>query len=168
MPWERWGQLTRSRLRFHVGTAVIPAPHWLTGGGGGWSIRGGAQSRPIFALSRRGQRCCMVITVDAEAQACGVSPTSGDFVQKAVAALNETKHSSRARQLLEREVPDGPGAHTPFEKWQEWAEQNQPYLFFSDTGGYRWYIDPPGKAAESRDSAFARLGPGNNARAILG
>jgi hypothetical protein len=48
--------------------------------------------------------------------------------------------------LLDRYAPDGPGGRGSREEWTAWHLENQPYLFFSDTGGYRWYIDPLAKA----------------------
>ena len=49
--------------------------------------------------------------------------------------------SHHARALLERYVPEGPAAGAKGSTWQEWLAANRPYLFFSEWGGYRWYVD---------------------------
>ena len=46
-----------------------------------------------------------------------------------------------ARCLLERYVPEGPAKGARGSDWQEWLAENRPYLFFSEWGGYRWYVD---------------------------
>lgn len=81
------------------------------------------------------------LTVDAEARAFGVPPAGPEFLDKASAALTGTK-ASEAQRLLVRYVPDGPGETAPAADWAAWVEKNRPYLFFSDTGGFRWYLDP--------------------------
>ena len=43
---------------------------------------------------------------------------------------------------MARYAPDGPGEKAPAAEWARWVEKNWAYLFFSDTGGYRWYLDP--------------------------
>jgi len=102
--------------------------------------------------------------VDAEAQAFGVSPAVPEFLDKAIAGLRDTNRAANARVLLARYVPDGPGADGTAERWQSWREQNNAYLFFSDMGGYRWYVDPLAKqrgipSAKLRGSARASLQP---------
>ena len=47
-----------------------------------------------------------------------------------------------ARILLARYIPDGPGAAADAGAWESWIQQNSPYMFFSEMGGLRWYIDP--------------------------
>jgi hypothetical protein len=94
------------------------------------------------------------LTVDAEAQSFGVSPAVPAFFQEAVAALGQADRAALARRLLARYAPDGPGAEATAERWRAWAEENMPYLFFSDTGGYRWYLDP---LAKKRQKPTAEL-----------
>ena len=36
----------------------------------------------------------------------------------------------------------GPGETASAADWSAWVEKSRPYLFFSDAGGYRWYMDP--------------------------
>jgi len=81
------------------------------------------------------------LTVDADARAFGVPPAGPEFLGKASAAL-AGPHAADARRLLTRYVPDGPGESASAAEWSAWAEKHRVYLFFSDTGGYRWYLDP--------------------------
>jgi len=102
------------------------------------------------------------LTVDADAQALGVSPASLDFFEKAIAALQEPARAALSRRLLGRYVPTGPAADAPAEKWSSWWRETKPYLFFSDTGGFHWYVDPLAKArgvstAQLRGPARAKL-----------
>ena len=85
------------------------------------------------------------LSVDTEARSFGVPPASPDFFPRAIAALAERDRAALARKLLGRYAPDGPGPHAMAQKWKAWEEENRPYLFFSDTGGYRWYVDPLAK-----------------------
>jgi hypothetical protein len=65
-----------------------------------------------------------------------------EFLDKAIAALSDPQDTTSARKLLNRYVPEGAGKDASAETWRAWLKENQPYLFFSDTGGYRWYVDP--------------------------
>ena len=55
-------------------------------------------------------------------------------------------HAERARRLLGRYVPCGPTEGSSAAEWLEWFKENRTFLFFTDLGGYRWYIDPLAKA----------------------
>ncbi len=103
--------------------------------------------------------------VDAEARAFGIPPATPEFLSGAVAALDDRGRAAAARTLLARYVPDGPGAAAPAEAWRSWWRENRPYLFFSDTGGYRWYTDP---LAKKRGVPTAKLrGAARATRAAL-
>ncbi len=85
-----------------------------------------------------------------------------DFFARALPALEEPGRSEQARRLLVHYAPDGPGFDAPAEAWRKWWRDNGPYLFFSDTGGYRWYLDPLAKkkgvpTAQLRGPARATL-----------
>src|SRR5262249_28727827 len=81
------------------------------------------------------------LAVDEEARSFGVPPAGADFLLRASAALSEPSKGSLARKLLARYCPDGPGVDASPGTWRDWATENRHYLFFSDTGGYRWYLD---------------------------
>jgi hypothetical protein len=85
------------------------------------------------------------LTLDAEAQAFGTPPNRLEFFPKAIAALRAGGPAAeRARRLLRRYAPEGP-ADGDAGAWETWWQTHRPYLFFSDAGWYRWYIDPLAK-----------------------
>ena len=87
--------------------------------------------------------------VDEVARDFGVAPDSRDFVPAAIAALREGgKRTVQAKELLHRYVAGGPGATeaTSPADWQRWWRKNRDFLFFTDTGGFRWFIDPLAKS----------------------
>ncbi len=105
------------------------------------------------------------LTVDREAQRFGVPPNSAEFLGKAIDALGDADRAPLARTLLRRYVPGGPGGDAPVETWRAWEKANGPYLFFSDAGGYHWYLDP---LAQRRNVPTARLrGPARATRPVI-
>ncbi|MEE9128014.1 MAG: hypothetical protein V3U11_12825 [Planctomycetota bacterium] len=44
-----------------------------------------------------------------------------------------------------RRIPEGPGANAGYEKWQVFLDAERDYLFFTETGGYLWRLDPLAK-----------------------
>ncbi|HKA06915.1 MAG TPA: hypothetical protein VKD71_06625 [Gemmataceae bacterium] len=80
------------------------------------------------------------LAVDAQARDFGVPPAGSEFLVKASAALGGPR-AADARRLLVRYAPDGPGDNGSAADWATWVEKNRDYVFFSDTGGYRWYLD---------------------------
>jgi hypothetical protein len=106
------------------------------------------------------------LAVDVDAQTFGVAPANPDFFEKAIAALAEPDRAPLVRRLLGRYAPGGPGADATAERWRSWRQENGPYLFFSDTGGYRWQLDP---LAKQRGTPMAQLrGPARATRPPLG
>ncbi len=85
------------------------------------------------------------LVVDVEAQTFGVSPLTLEFFDRCLAALEDGGSALQASKLLDRYVPEGAGKGASAQAWRMWLKENQPYLFFSDTGGYRWYVDPLAK-----------------------
>ena len=95
------------------------------------------------------------ITIDGEAQALGLKPARLDFFNRAIAKLaRRGDDAQRARSLLARYAPNGPGENAPAKVWAAWFKENHGYLFFADIGGYRWYLDPLAKA---RNESTERL-----------
>lgn len=81
--------------------------------------------------------------IDAEAQSLGLHPDQPDFPARAVSLLHSGgAKAGAARILLERYIPEGPAKGSDAAAWERWIQLNSPYLFFSDAGGVRWYIDP--------------------------
>lgn len=100
--------------------------------------------RPYIRANEDGK-----LAVDAEAREFGVSPSQPKFFEQAIAALqNPGEAAVTARRLLGRYAPSGPGRNASADEWRSWWNANRPYLFFSDSGGYRWYIDPLAKKRE--------------------
>jgi len=54
-------------------------------------------------------------------------------------ADKETK--AIAARVLVRYLPEGPVGSEEAKDWQGWMKENRPWLFFSDPGGFRWYLD---------------------------
>ena len=85
------------------------------------------------------------LEVDAEAKSLGVIFDSPDFFTKTIAALHDEKNQATAATLLARYAPDGPGAAANATLWEKWWRDNSTYLFYSEMGGYRWYVDSQAK-----------------------
>jgi hypothetical protein len=95
------------------------------------------------------------LTVDEEAKAFGVPPHTPEFFPKAIAALGGSgEEAARAGRLLSRYAPEGPGRAADASAWRAWWREHQPYVFFSEAGWYRWYVDP---LAKKRAVPTARL-----------
>ncbi len=108
------------------------------------------EARPYLYADANGR-----LAVDDEARKYGPSPADMAFLTKAIgdrdaAASTATAASATAKKLLERYVSSelvsgGPGRDASAERWSAWLKENQRYLFFSDSGGYRWHLDPLAK-----------------------
>ena len=85
------------------------------------------------------------LEVDAEAKALGVTFDAPEFFPQAIAALRVDKTKTAAGNVLARYAPAGPGADADAAAWDKWWQANAPYLFYSELGGYRWYVDPLAK-----------------------
>jgi hypothetical protein len=95
------------------------------------------------------------LEVDEEARSFGVAPDAPEFLDRAIrAARGRDESSGIARRLLARYAPDGPGLDASADAWSAWLGEVRPYLFFSDVGWYRWYVDP---LARRRGVPTARL-----------
>lgn len=107
-----------------------------------------------------------LLAVDEQLKRLGTAYDCPEFFAKATAALQRSgEAATQARRLLARFAPEGPGDGSA-EAWASWWKENRAYLFFSDGGGYRWYIDPLAKkrgvpTAELRGPARATLTGGN-------
>ncbi len=97
------------------------------------------QNEPFLTCDKDGR-----LTVDVKAKELGISFDKADFFPKAIAKLADPASTTKARELLQRYAPDGPAAGSA-EEWTAWWETNRPYLFYSEGGGYRWYLDPLAK-----------------------
>ena len=85
------------------------------------------------------------LRIDEEAITFGAAPASFQFLATAIQRLDQEDELQLAVKLLDRYVPDGPADRSNSESWRQWHAANKEYLFFSESGGYRWYIDPLAK-----------------------
>lgn len=86
-----------------------------------------------------------LLEVDAEAKSLGVIFDTAEFFPKTIAALRDDKTRQAAAAVLARYAPEGPGAAAGVDAWEKWWRDNSAYLFYSELGGYRWYVDPLAK-----------------------
>jgi hypothetical protein len=106
------------------------------------------------------------LTIDGDAWALGQKPARRDFFHRTIPKLARPDgDAQRARQLLARYAPDGPGADAPSQSWSQWLNDNGGFIYFSEIGGYRWYIDPLAKARV--ESTLELRGPARGHRKKL-
>ena len=94
------------------------------------------ENSPFLTCDKTGK-----LLVDPNAKALDIAFDQSDFFPKTIAKLGDTASPAKARELLKRYAPDGPASGS-VEEWSHWWETNRPYLFYSEGGGYRWYLDP--------------------------
>lgn len=98
---------------------------------------------PFIALDDTGK-----FVIDLDAQRLGLMPAKIEFFESALIMLEQpgADHST-VYALLKRYVSDGPAGDVTstdnkwVAEWRQWLAENRDYLFFSDSGGFRWYID---------------------------
>ena len=86
------------------------------------------------------------LEIDAEAQLLGTPFDSSEFLPKTIAALRNEKTKSTAVELLIRYVDSSARSSVRYvDDWDKWWNENSRYVFYSELGCYRWYIDPLAK-----------------------
>lgn len=87
-----------------------------------------------------------LLEIDKDLVSLGVSFEQPEFFVKTLADLSsgDAAAMNRSRRLLERYVPCGP-KDADADAWNAWWKENRPFLFASDLGDYRCYIDPLAK-----------------------
>jgi hypothetical protein len=76
-----------------------------------------------------------------------LNPGHREFFDRAITELSRPgTEAERARRMLQRYAPEGPGRTSTAQAWADWRKANADYLFFGEAGGYRWYLDPLAKA----------------------
>jgi hypothetical protein len=99
------------------------------------------ETRGFLRADKRGK-----FEIDKEAQQFGVATDSHEFIPAAIEAWNGAGDRGKlAHTLLLRYVPDVFTEAEPTASWRQWWAANEDYLFFTDTGGFRWHIDPLAK-----------------------
>lgn len=92
------------------------------------------------------------LEIDADAQRLNAPIDTTEFFEKAIGALRDKRQDAKA--LLTRYAPEGTDGLKSADAWKTWFKENKPYLFFSDQGDNRWYVDP---LAKKRKVATAEL-----------
>jgi hypothetical protein len=101
------------------------------------------------------------LEINTDAQSLTAPIDQPAFFERCIAALNGAT-AQTARTLLARHAPTETKALKSAEEWSKWFSENKVYLFFSDQGDYRWYIDP---LARKRGIPSAKLrGPARASR----
>jgi hypothetical protein len=82
--------------------------------------------------------------VDEEAKAVGPSNRRVEFLDRCVTMLEKKDNPDRALRLLKRYTNE---KFDTAADWRKWLEQNRSRLFFSDVGGYKFFVGPESKPA---------------------
>lgn len=85
------------------------------------------------------------VCVDREAKSLELRFDDLAFFERGIELLNDVKATEVAGRVLSRYAPEGPGANAGAVAWRNWFAENRPYLFFTEYGGFRWYVDPLAK-----------------------
>jgi hypothetical protein len=86
------------------------------------------------------------LELDEEARSFSAPIDQLEFFDKTIAALRAGgEEAQRATHLLKRYAPVHTAQHDSAGAWEQWLSEHRPYLFFSDQGDYRWYVDPLAK-----------------------
>ena len=86
-----------------------------------------------------------LLEVDEDAKSLGIPFNSPEFFPKIITAMCDRHTKAKAASVLARYAPEGPGPNASANAWQDWWEGNASYLFYSEMGCYRWYLDPLAK-----------------------
>ncbi|MGD0768239.1 MAG: hypothetical protein ABSB42_08600 [Tepidisphaeraceae bacterium] len=80
--------------------------------------------------------------IDKQLQDLGItSNRKVEMLDKLVNLLGQPPYADAAQQALQRYT--GLSLNTP-QRWQQWLTANRPRLFFSDVGGYKFFVIPEG------------------------
>jgi len=100
-----------------------------------------AQNRPYLHPSAEQK-----LEMDVEARALGVPFDRLEWFDKMIGELRGGGQAAQvAARLLARYAPIGACSDNSVTTWEQWFKENRAYLFFSEQGDYRWYVDPLAK-----------------------
>ena len=80
--------------------------------------------------------------IDEDAKAVGISNRDTKMLEYCVAVLEKGEDPKRALRLLGRYTDPAKPCGKDAAKWRKWLDGCGDRLYFSDTGGYRWYVRP--------------------------
>ena len=80
--------------------------------------------------------------IDEEIKLLGLSSNrTMEALQKLIELLGNEKHSATARKLLSKYTKEN---FETQEQWQVWYESSKDRIYFSDFGGYKFFVAPKG------------------------
>jgi hypothetical protein len=85
--------------------------------------------------------------IDEEAKAVGPSNRRVEFLDRCVTMLEKKDNPDRALRLLKRYTNE---TFDTAADWRKWLDQNRSRLFFSDVGGYKFFVGPENPSGEKR------------------
>jgi hypothetical protein len=85
--------------------------------------------------------------VDEEAKAVGPSNRRVEFLDRCVTMLEKKDKPERALRLLQQYTNEN---FDNAAQWRKWLDQNRSRLFFSDVGGYKFFVGPETKATSEK------------------
>ncbi len=86
------------------------------------------------------------LAIDEDAKALGIRIDKPSFLTTAAAVLTDSKRAGQMKKVLVRQITMGPGIGASSEAWRTYLEEERPYLFYSEQGGYRWVVDTLAKS----------------------
>jgi hypothetical protein len=145
-----------------IGEGVVPEL-WATLNGKSreelvaWAEAEGKYLHPSGAEAR--------LAIDGDLREMGLTFERAEFLDAVVRLSGGTEDQrARAGRLVERYLPDAKGLDAA--GLTAWVGANRAYLFASDTGDYRWYVDPLAKrrGVPSAELRGARRADGTGAK----
>lgn len=100
--------------------------------------------RQNLELVYRDSRAGFTFQMDADLKALGLeSNRTVETLGKLIELLRDRGQAETARRLLER-YTDQYKRISSAEQWQQWFDENKDRIFFSDVGGYKFFVVPEG------------------------
>ena len=78
------------------------------------------------------------LKIDEDAKALGISNRDIKLLYKAVDLLQKGEQAVMAKRILGRYTKE---KFETASEWKQWLDTNKNRLFFSDSGGYVWFIN---------------------------
>lgn len=80
--------------------------------------------------------------IDEDVKSLGLSSNRTlKTLEKLIELLSDKKHAKTAKKLLSKYTNEG---FTKQKQWQNWYDHNKDRIFFSDFGGYKFFVTPEG------------------------
>ena len=89
----------------------------------------------------RGEPGTGLLEVDSDLVKLGARHDDLDSLIGVAKRIDDPGGAEVAARVLARYLPEGPVGRRDAAVWSEWIEGRRDNLFFSDPGGFRWYLD---------------------------